>query len=47
MGNSDEELPFAEGDSLTVVDISDPDWWKVEKDGMIFIAPAAYLELLS
>ena len=47
MGNSDEELPFAEGDKLTVVDISDNDWWKVEKDGMIFIAPAAYLELLS
>lgn len=47
MGNSDEELPFAEGDSLTVVDTSDEDWWKVEKDGMIFIAPAAYLELLS
>lgn len=47
MGNSDEELPFAEGDKLTVVDTSDNDWWKVEKDGMIFIAPAAYLELLS
>jgi len=40
-------LPFAEGDTLTVVDTSDADWWKAEKDGMIFIVPAAYLELLS
>ena len=44
-GNTDEELPFAEGDSINIVDSSEADWWKAEKGGMIFIVPAAYLEL--
>lgn len=44
-GNSDEELPFAEGDVLTIVDQSDADWYKAEKDGVIFIVPAAYVDL--
>lgn len=44
-GNTDEELPFEEGDVLNVVDSSADDWWKVEKGGMIFLVPAAYLEL--
>jgi hypothetical protein len=44
-GNTDEELPFAEGDILNIVDSSEEDWWKAEKNGVIFIVPAAYLEL--
>ncbi|GHJ86190.1 hypothetical protein NliqN6_2592 [Naganishia liquefaciens] len=45
-GNTDEELPFAEGDTINIVDSSEADWWKAEKGGMIFIVPAAYLELI-
>ncbi|KAI0261797.1 hypothetical protein BC834DRAFT_925418 [Gloeopeniophorella convolvens] len=44
-GGSPDELPFAEGDTLTIVDRSDADWYKAEKDGVIFIVPAAYLEV--
>jgi actin cytoskeleton-regulatory complex protein PAN1 len=44
-GNADE-LPFAEGDELSIVDKSDLDWWKAEQGGVIFIVPAAYLEVL-
>lgn len=44
-GSTDEELPFAEGDILSIVDSGDADWWKAEKNGVIFIVPAAYLEL--
>lgn len=44
-GSTDEELPFAEGDILNIVDSGDADWWKAEKNGVIFIVPAAYLEL--
>jgi hypothetical protein len=45
-GGEDEQLPFAEGDELSIVDTSDPDWWKTEKAGVIFIVPATYLELI-
>jgi hypothetical protein len=44
-GNTDEELPFVEGDILNIVDSSEADWWKAEKNGIIYLAPAAYLEL--
>ena len=44
-GNSDEELPFAEGDMLDIVDKTDDSWWKAEKAGVVFIVPAAYLEV--
>ncbi len=44
-GNTDEELPFEEGDVLNIVDSEDADWWKASKDGVVFIVPAAYLEL--
>lgn len=40
-----DELAFNEGDMLTIVDRSEADWWKAERDGLVFIAPAAYLEL--
>lgn len=44
-GNPDE-LSFEEGDVLAIVDRSEPDWWKVEKDGKIYVVPAAYLEVV-
>ena len=44
-GGSADELPFSEGDIISVVDRSDRDWYKAEKDGVIFIVPAAYLEI--
>ncbi|TCD66409.1 hypothetical protein EIP91_001400 [Steccherinum ochraceum] len=43
-GNNPDELPFQEGDTLAIVDRTDADWWKAEKEGMVFIVPAAYLE---
>ncbi|KZT11160.1 uncharacterized protein LAESUDRAFT_754850 [Laetiporus sulphureus 93-53] len=45
-GNSSDELPFSEGDELTIVDHSETDWWKAEQGGVVFIVPAGYLELL-
>jgi hypothetical protein len=45
-GGNPDELPFAEGDTLTVINRSDPDWWKVEQDGLVFIVPAGYVELV-
>ncbi len=45
-GNPDE-LSFEEGDVLAIVDRSEPDWWKAEKDGKIHVVPAAYLELVN
>lgn len=45
-GSNADELPFAEGDELTIVDRSDADWWKAEQSGVIFIVPAAYLEVV-
>jgi actin cytoskeleton-regulatory complex protein PAN1 len=44
-GANSDELPFAEGDELTIVEHSDTDWWKAEQSGVIFIVPAAYLQL--
>jgi hypothetical protein len=44
-GNADE-LPFAEGDELSIIDRGEADWWKVERDGIVFIVPAAYLEIV-
>lgn len=39
-----DELSLAEGDILTVIDRSDSDWWKVEKDGLVRVVPASYME---
>jgi hypothetical protein len=44
-GGGADELPFFEGDVISVVDRSDRDWYKAEKDGVISIVPAAYLEI--
>ncbi|KAG9017136.1 hypothetical protein FRB90_001611 [Tulasnella sp. 427] len=40
-----EELSFNEGDTLDIIDRSEADWWKTEKDGSVLIVPASYLEL--
>ncbi|KAI0085934.1 hypothetical protein BDY19DRAFT_963763 [Irpex rosettiformis] len=44
-GSNPDELPFAEGDELTIVDHSEADWWKAERSGVVFIVPTAYLQL--
>lgn len=44
---SAEELPFNEGDILDIVEKSEGDWWKAQKDGMVFLVPAAYLEVVN
>ncbi|KAL1409575.1 hypothetical protein Q8F55_003566 [Vanrija albida] len=41
-----EELSLTEGDALEVIDQADPDWWKVEKSGAVYIVPAAYVEII-
>lgn len=45
-GNNPDELPFTEGDILPIIDTSEEEWWKTEQGGMVFIVPAAYLELV-
>lgn len=45
-GGNPDELPFSEGEELTVIDRSEGDWWKTERDGMVFIVPSAYLEVV-
>ncbi|KAG6334877.1 hypothetical protein ID866_4218 [Astraeus odoratus] len=42
---SADELSFAEGDVLIIVDRSEPDWWKAERDGLVYVVPAAYVEI--
>lgn len=44
-GTTAEELPFAEGDILTIVDREDESWWKAVNDGVVFLVPASYLEI--
>ncbi|KAG5637919.1 hypothetical protein H0H81_002680 [Sphagnurus paluster] len=45
-GNNPDELPFTEGDVLTIIDTSEQEWWKTEQGGVVFIVPAAYLEVV-
>lgn len=45
-GGDADELPFVEGDTLSIVDQSADDWWKAEQGGVVFIVPAAYLEVV-
>lgn len=45
-GDNADELSFEEGDMLSIVDRSDGDWWKAERDGVVSIVPAAYLQVL-
>jgi len=44
--NNSDELTFAEGDILSIVDMSEEEWWKAEQGGVVFIVPAAYLEIV-
>lgn len=44
--NGADELSFTEGDELAIIDQTEEDWWKTERDGIIFIVPAAYLEVI-
>ncbi|KAH7105277.1 Dbl homology domain-containing protein [Auriculariales sp. MPI-PUGE-AT-0066] len=39
-----DELSLTEGDTLTVIEQSDPDWWKIEHQGHVRVVPALYLE---
>lgn len=43
-GNTDE-LSFSAGQMLSIVDNSEEEWWKAERDGAVFIVPAGYLEV--
>ena len=45
-GDNPDELPFSEGDILSIVDTSEEEWWKAEQGGVVFIVPATYLELV-
>lgn len=44
--NNPDELPFTEGDVLTIIDTSEDEWWKTEQGGVVFIVPAGYLEVV-
>ena len=41
-----DELPLEEGQVVDIVDSQEEEWWKAEKDGAVFVVPAAYLERL-
>lgn len=45
-GNNPDELPFNEGDILSIIDTGEDEWWKAEQGGVVFIVPAAYLEIV-
>ncbi|KIK11197.1 hypothetical protein PISMIDRAFT_19734, partial [Pisolithus microcarpus 441] len=40
-GSSPDELSFTEGDVLTIVDRLESDWWRAERDGVVYAVPAA------
>lgn len=44
-GANDDELSFVEGDSISIIDKSGDEWWMAESSGVVFIVPAAYLEV--
>ena len=41
-----DEIALEEGESVDVVDTSEEEWYKVERNGAVLVAPAAYLELM-
>ncbi|EEB99679.1 hypothetical protein MPER_00596 [Moniliophthora perniciosa FA553] len=45
-GENPDELSVAEGDEVAIIDASEDEWWKAEQGGVVFIVPAAYLELV-
>ncbi|GAA5869921.1 hypothetical protein JCM8547_008105 [Rhodosporidiobolus lusitaniae] len=42
---SADEHSFEEDEALAIVDTSDESWWKAEKDGVVGLVPASYVEL--
>ncbi|KIN94364.1 hypothetical protein M404DRAFT_1008388 [Pisolithus tinctorius Marx 270] len=44
-GSGPDELSFNEGDVLTIVDRVESDWWRAERDGVVYAVPAAYVEV--
>ncbi|GAA5912265.1 hypothetical protein JCM6882_005211 [Rhodosporidiobolus microsporus] len=44
---SPDEHSFAEDEALAIVDTSEESWWKAEKDGVVGLVPASYVELSS
>ncbi|KIO00856.1 hypothetical protein M404DRAFT_29251 [Pisolithus tinctorius Marx 270] len=45
-GSGPDELSFNEGDVLTIVDRVESDWWRAERDGVVYAVPAASSYLL-
>jgi len=45
-GGNPDELSFTEGETLSIVDMSEEEWWKAEQGGVVLIVPAAYLEIV-
>lgn len=41
-----DELSFAEDEELSIIDTNEDEWWKAEQGGVVFIVPAAYLEVV-
>ncbi|KAI6009637.1 hypothetical protein F5J12DRAFT_935062 [Pisolithus orientalis] len=44
-GSGPDELSFNEGDVLIIVDRVESDWWRAERDGVVYAVPAAYMEV--
>jgi actin cytoskeleton-regulatory complex protein PAN1 len=40
------EATFTQGDEFSIVDTSDPVWWKADQGSVITLVPASYLELI-
>jgi hypothetical protein len=45
-GGSQEELQFLEGEVISIIDKNDDEWWKAERDGVVYIVPATYVEVV-
>ncbi|PFH53549.1 hypothetical protein AMATHDRAFT_73354 [Amanita thiersii Skay4041] len=45
-GANSDELSFNEGDTLSIIDRTEEEWWKTERDGAVYIVPATYLEVV-
>ncbi|CAH7689309.1 hypothetical protein PPACK8108_LOCUS24361 [Phakopsora pachyrhizi] len=43
--SSADEVSLIEDEMVAVVDTSDPDWFKVEEQGRVGLAPGAYIQL--
>jgi len=44
-GGSPDELQFEQGDIISIIDKNDEEWWKAERDGVVYILPATYVEI--